>query len=97
MRFLYAYRTTIAFPANTISVIACVVAYTTASLSGFLLLFWMKLITSLILIGYTYLFNRKVIFFFMNLGVGERQLYTSVVVIDSLIFIIEMLVIYFTR
>ena len=93
MKVLYAYRT-IALPANIVSLIAWIAAKDAESISEISALFWMKVFTEIILIGFVHLFNRHVIFFYMNLGIGERRLYKSIVAIDLAIFVIVMSTIY---
>ncbi|MEJ0034317.1 MAG: hypothetical protein WDO15_30050 [Bacteroidota bacterium] len=93
MKFLHAYRT-IALPANIVSVIAWIAAKDAESSSEIFTLFWMKVFTEIVLIGFIHLFNKHVIFFYMNLGIGERQLYKSIVAIDLAIFVVVIAIVY---
>jgi hypothetical protein len=93
MKFLFAYRT-IALPANFISSIAWIAAKDAESISEIFTLFWVKVFTDIVLVGFTYLFNRHVVFFYMNLGIDERRLYASMVAIDLSIFVVVISIIY---
>jgi hypothetical protein len=93
MKFLYAYRS-IAIPANVVSVIAWIYAVDVESPSEMFTLFWMKAVTLAFTIAFIYIFNRQLVFFYMNLGIGERLLYISMVAIDLAIFVTGIAIIY---
>ena len=89
MRYLYAYRN-IAIPGNVITLVLSYVALTADSLSGLSILFWIKVITTGVLVLYNYLFNTQITFFFMNIGIGKQRLYSSMFIIDILIFCLAL-------
>lgn len=96
MSYLYAYRN-IAVPANVITALIGYTTFTAGATEGLGWLFWIKVATSTILILYIHLFKSTIVFFFMNLGIGKRQLYASMFIIDIVIFILVNTLILFVR
>lgn len=92
MKYLYAYRN-IAVPSSLITFFCCYHAWMSNTVTALSLLFWVKVITSLILIGYIQLFKSELATFFMNLGMGRLRFYISIFAIDiGIFFVLTVLV-----
>jgi hypothetical protein len=85
VKHFYAYRV-IALPANLVTIICSFVAWGNSSVTELSLLFWMKLITTLLLIAYIHLFQQNLVFFFMNIGFGRIRFYSVMLIADLLVF-----------
>lgn len=85
MKYLFAYRN-IALPANAITIVMSYQIFMSGSGSTVTLLIWVKLVTTLALVAYMHLLKSNIVFFFMNLGVGKFQFYSSMYIIDVVIF-----------
>lgn len=89
MKYIFAYHN-IALPSNIVTVLSCYSLWFTPTASSFVYLIWIKVIVLFFLIAYIHFFRPTVVFFFMNLGVGKIELYSSMVGIDLIILIITL-------
>ena len=92
MKYLYAYRN-IAAPATVGTLLGAYGLLTTPTAAVFLYLFWCKLFVSAILVAYIHFFQRGIVMFFMNLGIGKIELYSSMIAIDLFFFILLLTII----
>ena len=86
---LYSFRL-IAVPAIFITLTCAAFLWQSGSVLFLVWLFWTKIITTLLLIGFVYLFRSSAFCFYHNLGLSLRNILIAMILIDWLVAILVL-------
>ncbi|NQU34832.1 MAG: hypothetical protein HQ521_16515 [Bacteroidetes bacterium] len=91
LRLILTFYKSFAF-ASSIITLACLSLLFANSISVFTILFWFKIITLVVIYFFINSYKRKEMYYYLNLGISKKALWTSVMVLDLLLFILLTIV-----
>ncbi len=91
LRLLLTFYGSFAF-ASSIITLACISLLFANAISIITILFWFKIITLVIIFFFVNSYKRKELYYYLNLGISKKALWTSVIALDILLFILLTIV-----
>jgi len=90
MRVCLTFYRTVAIPLIAISVVCCFQVWQAQSVYFIIPVFWVKILTSLVIGTYLVIFRSEQFVFYNNLGYSRTRLFAYTFVVDFLIWLLLM-------